>query len=338
MASSSSAQPTAAAVAVASLIPPPPPVPAIEATAAALATDDACNGVEHVELWGSLIIPGTSNLQPSVVACCASCRGFEPELDVLNGAQCNAWVWHPETRACWLKSQKPDELARSAASLAQRRAAGSKSATPWTSGVVLTIKPCTECIVPTTYTGCISKDKCNTSRACGSPAIDGYSQVDSHCVAASPTARRYLALLEEGAHLVGHTELGGDYDGLGVRWGIGHTKQTWQECEQACRDHRPSSKGGGAFGTLPCNIWTWCSRPKCFEPDAHQHSFGDCWLKFSELPEAPEVNWRDPSRMRPAYLRRHKKEVSDGCPWVSGALLPQEVPMGNGTWGPRAYW
>lgn len=84
-------------------------------------------------------------------------------------------------------------------------------------------------------------------------------------------------------------------------------------------------------------MWTWCSRPKCFEPDAHSHSFGDCWLKFSELPELPEVNQRSLG-MRPSFLRRHKAEMAGGCSWVSGALLPAGVAMTNGTWGPRAFW
>ena len=27
-------------------------------------------------------------------------------------------------------------------------------------------------------------------------------------------------------------QVGADFDGLGVRWGIGHHKETWAECEQ----------------------------------------------------------------------------------------------------------
>jgi len=42
--------------------------------------------------------------------------------------------------------------------------------------------------------------------------------------------------------------------------------------------------------------------------------------------------------MRPSFLRRHKRAMADGCPWVSGVLLPPGVAMTNGTWGPRAYW
>ena len=41
---------------------------------------------------------------------------------------------------------------------------------------------------------------------------------------------------------------------------------------------------------LPCNTFTWCGEPAgCFEPDIHEHTFGDCWLKFTEAPAVPEV-------------------------------------------------
>ena len=96
------------------------------------------------------------------------------------------------------------------------------------------------------------------------------------------------------------------------------------------------ARGGGPFGGLPCNVWTWCSQPVCFEPDAHKHSFGDCWHKFTELPEAPEVNMRHP--MRASFMQRHRNQMKDGVTWHSGALLPPGVKWTNGTWGPRAYW
>ncbi len=253
---------------------------------------------------------------------------------MLEGAQCNTWVWHPQTHACWLKHQDPAALARATAALA--KAAQQRGGSPWTSGVNLQRKLCAECGERVSYTGCIRKDRCNTSRTCGSPAIDGYSHVVPKCFATSPTALRYRSLLAKGTRLEGHAEQAADYDGLGVRWGIGHKKRSWHECEQACRDHRPGA-GGGPFNTLPCNVWTWCSRDVCFEPDAHSHSLGDCWLKFSEDPEAPEVNMRTPG-MRPAFMQRHRREMAGGCSWVSGALLEPGVRMTNGTWGPRAFW
>ena len=281
------------------------------------------------------MLAGTDNEQPSAAACCRSCREYEPTLDVLSGGQCNAWVWSPVSLACWLKHQPAAELTKSAAILA--RGPGNPKVV-WHSGVNMEHKACADCVAPATYTGCIGKDRCNTSRACGSPAIDGYSHVDPKCVEASPTAVTYLKLLNAGTRLIGFAEQHADYDGLGVRWGIGHKKERWQDCEAACHDFRPGRGGGGPFKGLPCNVWTWCSQKVCFEPDAHKHSFGDCWLKFSELPEAPEVNWRTP-KMRPSFMRSHKRQIGpEGCPWVSGSLLAPGIAFTNGTWGPRAYW
>jgi len=129
-----------------------------------------------------------------------------------------------------------------------------------------------------------------------------------------------------------------------VRWGIGHTKQTWGACEAACRAHRPT-RSGGPFSKLACNTWSWCGAARCFEPDAHSHSFGDCWLKFQELPAQAEVNQRAPG-MLAAWRRRHTRELTrapflvtgDNVTWVSGVLLPPGERLGEGTWGPRAYW
>ena len=252
--------------------PPPPPLPAYP----------DCNGTAHAELWGALVLAGPENMHNTAQECCASCRQYEPTLDVLNGGQCNAWVWSPETKHCWLKHQKPNELQHAVKMLAERRARPNPKIV-WTSGVWLEIKTCSDCVTPASYNGCIGKDRCNTSRSCGSPAIDGYSHVSPPCFAKSPTALRYLDLVQKNVRLDEHHEPHADYDGLGVRWGIGHKKARWEDCEQACRDFRPSSRGGGPFGGLPCNVWTWCSEPVCFEPDAHKHSFGDCWLKFSEV-------------------------------------------------------
>lgn len=294
--------------------------------------DSSFEHANHTELWGDLIESGEQNLQPSLEACARSCSSYEPVLDVADGRQCNTFVWHPHKQQCWLKHQKPDGLAASRRRLAEPRA-DAKAA--WSSGVWLGSRPCPSCVVPTRYSGCITKTLCNTTRECGSPAIDGYSHVETKCFRGSRTNRVYAELLARGAELEAFSEIGADYDGLGVQWGIGNYKATWQACEAACRSHRPK-KVAGPFSSLPCNTWTWCSQKKCFEPDAHSHSFGDCWLKFQELPEEPEVNMRN--GMLPSYLRRHRRELASGMPWVSGVLLPPGTRLGKGTWGPRAYW
>ena len=317
--------------------PPPPPAALSSAPSPPCrppSSDSSCNATAHVELWGGLVFPGTDNLQPTAEACCRSCREYTPNFDTMGGAQCNTFVYNPRTQACWLKHQPADALARAAKELAAHDPARANKRVEWSSGVWLERKPCADCTPPARFRGCISKEVCNTTRACGSPAVGAYAKVDPKCMAASPTSVRYRQLLAAGTPLVGFSEQAADYDGLGVRWGIGHKKQTWQECEQACRDFSARG-GGGPFVGLPCNVWTWCSRKVCWEPDAHSHSFGDCWLKFQEEPEAPEVNMRTP-HMRPAFMQRHRTAMAGGCPWVSGALLPPGVPFTNGTWGPVA--
>lgn len=339
--------------------------------AVALAADVCANSstyLEHTEFWGALVMPADQNTAGSAAECCALCRDFEPTLEIQGGRPCTTFVYHPTTRACWLKSTQQQHLDRP----------GRGPAVPWTSGIVPgPHRPCADCALPSAYVGCVTKALCNTSRQCGSPAIDGYSRVDPKCLERSAEAARYRRLLADGAALQAHVELAADYDGLGVRWGIGHTKQRWEDCQAACYAHRPT--GSGPFGSLPCNVWTWCGAAKCWEPDAHSHSYGDCWcgaraaqprskplgrglarrataltpqphvpvplarapapparLKFSEQPEAPEVNMRLP--MPRAYMRRHGREMAGGVPWVSGALLAPGLRMTNGTWGPRAFW
>ena len=244
MSATAAAAPAAAAAMarpLATALPPPPPPPPLQAQAQGSPCDA---GTEHVELWGSLVLAGvrihpetpqtrarpdacaqsaamramrwrrhsaprlappaqTDNEQPTPVDCCRSCREYEPTPDVLGGAQCNAWVYHPTSRACWLKHQRPDDLKLSAGRLAR---GGGSSKVPWTSGVWLETRPCTECATPAVFQGCISKDRCNTSRACGSPAIDGYSHVKPKCLDTSPTAALYAQLLRAGTRLEAYAD------------------------------------------------------------------------------------------------------------------------------------
>ena len=102
-----------------------------------------------------------------------------------------------------------------------------------------------------------------------------------------------------------------------------------------CRDHVPGPHIGGPFGLLPCNAWVFCAADECFEADAHKHSRGDCWLKFTEVPQSPEVNARGAFS---AEFRRRHPEAPDTCQWVSGVLLPPGQVLTNGTWGSRASW
>ena len=68
-------------------------------------------------------------------------------------------------------------------------------------------------------------------------------------------------------------------------------KPSAEACADACRRHEPPGDAGGPYGRLPCNAFTFCpvEYDQCFEADAHTHHGGDCWLKFTEVPEAPQV-------------------------------------------------
>ncbi|GJP53490.1 hypothetical protein CLOM_g12653 [Closterium sp. NIES-68] len=176
-------------------------------------------------------------------------------------------------------------------------------------------------------------------RVCGSPAVDGYAHVDATCLEGSPTNRLWWSMHPQGGKsgegLECHVEREVSLDGLAVRWGIGHKTTTPEQCCQACRDHEPGPHLGGPFARLPCNVWVFCAAPACFEPDVHTHTYGDCWLKFSEAPQSPEVNARGEY---PRDLRARHPAAPERCQWVAGVLLPLGQVLTNGTWSPRYEW
>mmetsp|Transcript_18462 Transcript_18462/g.44105 ORF Transcript_18462/g.44105 Transcript_18462/m.44105 type:complete len:271 (-) Transcript_18462:395-1207(-) len=179
-----------------------------------------------------------------------------------------------------------------------------------------------------------------SQRVCGSPAVDGYSHVVPSCLENSPTAQWWIAWRKSGGRLqdlIVHMEPEADYDGLAVGWGINNKKATAEECAEACRSHEPGPHVGGPFQNLPCNAFVWCPTQYavCFEPDAHKHTGGDCWLKFSEAPAAPEVNFRG---LLPAEYRARHPSAPERVQWVAGVLLPPGTPLTNGTLGPRFWW
>ncbi|XRB14699.1 hypothetical protein RI054_08g45390 [Pseudoscourfieldia marina] len=178
-------------------------------------------------------------------------------------------------------------------------------------------------------------------RVCGSPAVDGYSHVSPDCLERSPTNVAWQRFVKGGGsnkQLVSHEEVSADYDGLAVAWGPNNKKASWQDCAQACKDHVPGAHVGGPFQHLPCNAWVWCPDAVCFEPDAHKHTKGDCWLKFTELPASPEVNMRgDMDIIQPEFRQRHRSAPAR-VQWIAGVLLPPGQLPSNGTWSPRFRW
>eukprot|EP00271_Cylindrocystis_brebissonii_P022552 TRINITY_DN8723_c0_g1_i1.p1 TRINITY_DN8723_c0_g1~~TRINITY_DN8723_c0_g1_i1.p1 ORF type:complete len:266 (-),score=27.49 TRINITY_DN8723_c0_g1_i1:426-1223(-) len=176
-------------------------------------------------------------------------------------------------------------------------------------------------------------------RVCGSPAIDGYAHVVPECLLNSPTAKAWRELHPQGgpsgSTLACNMERAVSMDGLAVGWGLTNKKTSPEACCQACREHVPGPQVGGPFQNLPCNIWVYCPDPVCFEADAHHHTQGDCWLKFSEAPHVPEINAR--GDFDEAFRQRHP-EAPQRTPWISGVLVPAGLTLTNGTWGPRASW
>lgn len=174
-----------------------------------------------------------------------------------------------------------------------------------------------------------------TSRVCGSPAVDGYAHIKPECLHASKTAQWWEEVKPDPfTDLVAHIEHNADYDGVAVAWGINNKKRNVEECARACREHKPNPQDTG-FGSLPCNAFVFCADTVCFEPDAHKHTEGDCWLKFTEGPASPEVNMR--GKITVDQKERHPT-APEMVQWHAGVLLPRNVKLTNGTWSPRYYW
>eukprot|EP01065_Artemidia_motanka_P022187 TRINITY_DN26400_c0_g1_i1.p1 TRINITY_DN26400_c0_g1~~TRINITY_DN26400_c0_g1_i1.p1 ORF type:complete len:497 (+),score=126.50 TRINITY_DN26400_c0_g1_i1:53-1543(+) len=288
-----------------------------------------CRIQPHLELGGSVVKWGATNLVDSAEECCSQCKTAQ----AADGRKCNVWVWCGEKdtctergqyRQCWLKHQHDPSVMESMSS---------GDATPWTSGALYEHVP----TIPGPCDGGIDVTISSAPRReCGSPAEGAYSRVDNACLRNSETMRSTAKDRAEREQLQCHVERHASYDGVAVRWGVGHKKDSAEACAEACRQHRPAVVGGPG-GHLPCNLWVWCpvDQDECFEPDAHRHRGGDCWLKFTEVPEAPEVNQR--GDMGDAYRGRHRR-APRVTQWISGVLLNPGARFSNGTWGPRAQW
>ncbi|XP_038715355.1 uncharacterized protein LOC120009005 [Tripterygium wilfordii] len=106
-----------------------------------------------------------------------------------------------------------------------------------------------------------------------------------------------------------HPELHTDYDGVAVRWGLTHHKESAADCCQACLDHTKRAKPGDK----KCNIWVYCpSETGCHSPDIYEHKNQECWLKYAEK---PRLNFKD--RYPESYRNAHPNAPTI-VPWVSG--------------------
>ena len=99
---------------------------------------DDCRPQPHCDLYGSIVGPsGVRNIQPSVAACCASCRAHAAAAT--NGRPCNVWVHCGNATACgananhcYLKHQDNPLHAPQVGGLG----VSWNKLVPWTSGVV----------------------------------------------------------------------------------------------------------------------------------------------------------------------------------------------------------
>lgn len=304
---------------------------------------------EQLELNGFVVRWGQN--ATSATACQADCDAMQSK-----NSTCNIFVFcdaadgcgSMQHGSCWLKKQ---DIRRDGmpATMSRGRGVG------WTSGVRVSPQEIEDHaqreraraanalqMLRSRYPDI---DKRMDVRACGSPASDAYASVNASCLLESPTAVAYeMARLEavvnnRGANdwalaascnLEEHVSL----DGVAVAWGLTNKMDSAAACCDACRTH-VAGKGHGPFSRLPCNAWVWCPEETCFEPDAHQHTKGDCWLKFTELPHRPEVNQR--GQMPASYLQRHPN-APNLTQWFGGVILLPGIELTNGTWSPRADW
>lgn len=323
-------------------------------------SSSSCSGSRNTEFAGDVVANGWGsdprNKARDATECCERCK---------KSASCNVWVFCDPSEQqcagdkkgqCWLKKQEL-WVGMDLTALAKGNNVG------WTSGADFSkavrmdtnvdfedenelsvwFKPIDVLKNEPEYSS--SEVRLSTRlRECGDPAIDGYAHVNATCLEHSETAVDW----EDASTNVAWYEEHASFDGLAVRWGIGHKKKSASACAKACLQHIPLGKQrGGPFGALPCSAFVWCPIDVpdgvCFEPDAHTHGPGDCWLKFTEVPESVQVNQRGRNNAGfftvngRAYSERHPNAPSE-THWISGVVLPIGWTPGNGTFGPRAKW
>ena len=122
----------------------------------------------------------------------------------------------------------------------------------------------------------------------------------------------------------------GDPGGEAVAWGITHRATSAADCCEKCTAHAQLNP------KKPCNSWSFCYLPVCWGLDnAHNHTFGECWLKHepdiaSPIAAGPTL----PRAMREAPRRQWPWAVSEklwaGLPperlqWQSGIVAPRDA-------------
>lgn len=134
------------------------------------------------------------------------------------------------------------------------------------------------------------------------------------------------ALMARETHIMEHTDL----DGFAIVWGSGNIKESVEECAEACKNLEPTTFAGVK---LPCNAFSYCPNEKCFTPAAGVYTKGQCWLKWQEGVNDPQVNMQ--GAYDAEYHRRHPN-APDMVDWHGGVVVPAGTAVTNGR--PSARW
>ena len=132
----------------------------------------------------------------------------------------------------------------------------------------------------------------------------------------------------------------GDPGGEAVAWGITHRATSAADCCAKCTAHAKLNP------KKPCNSWSFCYLPVCWGLDnAHNHTFGECWLKYQ--PNLAAVIWGQRGQYTAEYREKHKRvgvqwhypRPPSHVPWtggVIGAVLDPSIVWTTGVEGMRS--
>lgn len=124
-----------------------------------------------------------------------------------------------------------------------------------------------------------------------------------------------------------HSDVGGE----AVAWGLTHKTATAAECCERCAAHAADP----GHSKKPCNSWVFCPLPQCWSLDTgHQHTFGECWLKFQVDPRHPLYGQR--GRYSEGFRAKHRYAHMSGVN-ADGTRrnlsVPSHVPWTGGVMG-----
>lgn len=132
------------------------------------------------------------------------------------------------------------------------------------------------------------------------------------------------------------------FGGAAFTWGMTFKTESAVACCSACQAHqricgsaaegevffvrswrgerspaRCAAIPGRAYDGKGCNTWVFCPEPRCWTKDPFNHTFGECWLKFSGDPSWPKSPNYGPY---PESFRSRHRTAPAMVQWMSGAL------------------